>query len=307
MRLTRSAFTLVEIIIAVAIAGVAGSAITLTLVRQQRFFSSAASILDVRSQLRDGADVLVGDLRGAAVARFGIRAVEDSMIEFYATIATSVACAAPSGATIALPPQVLSRGNSLTSILFVPDTADVALLYGIPSGVPDSGRWETQRIASFTSRSVASTCPSSSGFTTAADGAAGTAAYLLVLAASPSPAVRKGAPIVFVRRVRYSIYRSSDGEWYLGYRRCNAGSSVCSAIQPVSGPYRPYSRSPGSSGLSFRYFDGVGLEVPSPTGNVAQIDVILRGQTSRAASLDGDLRRIYRDSVVLTVSPRNRR
>ena len=221
MRLTRSAFTLVEIIIAVAIAGVAGSAITLTLVRQQRFFSSAASVLDVRSQLRDGADVLVGDLRGAAVARFGIRAVEDSMIEFYATIATSVACAGPSGATIALPPQVLSRGNSLTSILFVPDTADVALLYGVPSGVPDSGRWETQRIASFASRAVASTCPSSSGFTTA--------------------------------------------------------------------------------------FDGAGVEVPSPTGRVAQIDVILRGQTARAASLDGDLRRIYRDSVVLTVSPRNRR
>lgn len=306
MRLTRAGFTLVEILIALALAGVVAAAIARTLARQQRFFWSAGAILDVRAQLRDGADVLAGDLRGASVARYGIRAADDSMIEVFATIATSVACAAPVGASVALPPQVLARRNSLTSMLVQPDTGDLALLYGIPAGIPDSGRWETHRIASFTSRSAAATCPASSGFTSPADVSTGNA-YLLTLAAAPSGAVRKGAPIVFLRRVRYSLYRSSDGEWYLGYRRCNVMSAACGAIQPVSGPYRPYSRSPGSSGVSFRYYDESGTGMTAPAGVVGRVDVVLRSQTARPASLTGDFRTVYRDSIVLSISPRNRR
>jgi hypothetical protein len=276
---------------------------TMTLTRQQRFYSSVSAIIDSREQVRDGADVLVSDIRSAAVARFGLPVTTDSAIEMFTVIATSVACAAPVGATIGLPPMVLARGNTLTSMLFPPDTGDLAVLYAA-STIPDSSGWETLRIASFTSRALATSCPPSTGFTSSADASAGSSGYLLTLTQPPSAGIRKGAPIAFVRRVRYSLYRSGT-EWYLGYRRCGASSGACSAIQPVSGPYRPYAPS-SSSGLSFRYYNATGAEAAYPSTSIARVDIVVRGEPSRAASLTGDSRSAYRDSIVVSVAPRNR-
>ena len=304
MRLKRrGGFTLVELLVATAIGGLAAVAMTMTLSRQQRFYSSASAIIDSRAQVRDGADVLVSDIRSAAVARFGLPVTTDSAIEMFTVIATSVACTAPVGATIGLPPMVLARGNTLTSMLFQPDTGDLAVLYAA-STIPDSSGWETLRIASFTSRALATSCPPSTGFTSSGDGSSGAVGYMLTLVQPPSAVIRRGAPIAFVRRVRYSLYRSGT-EWYLGYRRCGASSGVCSAIQPVSGPYRPYSSS-SSSGLSFRYYDSTGAEATYPSTAIARVDIVVRGQTARAAALTGDSQSAYRDSIVVSVSPRNR-
>ncbi|HEX2721953.1 MAG TPA: type II secretion system protein [Gemmatimonadaceae bacterium] len=303
MRLDRRGFSLVELLVATALAGIAGAVMTTTLSRQQRFFASASEVLDTRAQIRDGAGVLVSDIRSAAVARFGMPVMQDSAIEMFVVVASSVACSAPSGATIGLAPQQLAMGNTLTSILFLPDTGDLAMLYAAGDSVMP-GAWETGRLVSFTSRSLATSCPSSTGFTTAADATAGTTGYVLTLAVPPGPGIRRGAPIVFIRRVRYSLYRSSDGYWYLGYRRCGVASGGCAAIQPVSGPYRAYSAS-GDSGLSFRYYSASGLPVSAPSMAVARVDIVVRGRTSMAAGLNGDAKAAYSDSIVVSVAPRN--
>ncbi|HEY4953702.1 MAG TPA: type II secretion system protein [Gemmatimonadaceae bacterium] len=306
----RAGFTLVELIAATTIAAVVGSALMLTLRRQERFYRAAAEVLQVRAQLRDAADVLAADIRGTAVARYGFPLMTDSAMELFSTIGSSVACRAPVGRTIFLPPVVLAGAPGLTSLLASPDTGDVALIYAIPAGVPDSGRWMEFRISAFGSRSLASSCPPDTGFTSAADAAAGQPGYAVTLSDIPSPSVRKGAPIRFIRRARYSLYRSSDNNWYLGYRRCNAvGRSICGTIQPVSGPYLPYRGSGGTgAGLAFRYFDSTGEEVVdallSPA--VARIDVVLRGETAREVSFAGDARQRLRDSAIVSVSPRNR-
>lgn len=310
MRLnTRRAFTLPELLVSVAIAGIVATAITTTLVRQQRFYSAAADVLDVRTQLRDAADVLASDIRGAAVASYGVPLMADSAIELFASIGTSIACSAPSGTVIALAPSVLANGNTLTSLLVTPDTGDLAAVYSIPSGNIDSARWETRRVTSFTSRSLSSTCPASTGFTTVADAAAGATGYQLTLSSSPGTSIRKGAPIRFLRRARYSIYKSSDGKWYLGYRRCSVeGPPSCSAIQPLSGPYRSYGSRGTESGLSFRYYDVKGAELsPGSSGvSVARVDIVIRGESSKRVRLAGDAQRTFRDSTIVTVSPRNR-
>lgn len=302
----RRAFTVIELLVSAAVAGVAAMAMTAVLTRQQRFYASASEILDVRGQVRDGADILVSDIRSAAVARFGFPVKTDSAIEMFTVIATSVACSAPVGSTIGLPPQMLTRGHTLTSILFRPDSGDLAVLYA-DSAAADSSGWETSRIEAFSPRALSSSCPASTGFTASGDASAGSTGYVVTLAQPPTAVIRAGAPIVFVRRVRYSLYRSSGGDWYLGYRRCGALSGVCAAIQPVSGPYRQYASTSGSSGLSFRYYDDTDKEVVSSSGAVARVDIVLRGETSRTASLTGDSRVTYRDSLVVTVSPRNRR
>jgi hypothetical protein len=267
-------------------------------------------MIRLRSQLHDAADVLVADIRGAAVSRYGLSLMTDTAVELFSTLGNSIVCTAPSGRTLFLPPNTLASGAVLTSLLASPDTGDLALLYSIPGGNPDSARWVESRISAFATRSLTASCPASTGFTSALDAAAGRTGYALTLSANPPPDVRKGAPVRFIRRARYSLYRSSDGDWYLGYRRCNAiGQSICTTIQPVSGPYLPFARSGTTSGgIALRYFDTTGAELfnASLSAAVARIDVVLRGETARAVSLVGDARQRYRDSAVVSVSPRNR-
>jgi hypothetical protein len=204
---------------------------------------------------------------------------------------------------------VLANGNTLTSLLANPDTADLAAVYTIPSGNIDSARWETKRIAAFSNRSLATACPSSTGFTTLADAASGATGYQLTIESATKTIVRKGAPVRFIRRARYSIYKSSDGLWYLGYRRCNAsGPPSCAAIQPLSGPYRAYGKKGTASGLSFRYFDSGGAELPTGSSglSLARVDIVLRGESARRVAMAGDAQSTFKDSIIVPVSPRNR-
>ena len=300
VRLKRRAFTLAELLVATAIAGIATALMTAAVVRHQRFYSAAGEILSTRSQLRDAADILASDIRSASVSMFGLPVMTDTAVEMLTVIATSVACSAPVGSTVGLPPSRLISGHTLTSMLAQPDTGDLALIYGASPSAPDSGAWESFRIASFSSRSLATSCPSSSGFTTPGDEFSGATGFQVSLTSTPSAAIRKGAPVYFLRRARYSYYRSSDGEWYLGYRRCNVASPfTCAAIQPVSGPYL---------GMTFRYYDLSGAQVNAPAESfrVARVEFVLRGKSTNAIALTGDARKIWRDSVVVTVSPRNR-
>ncbi|HUQ21332.1 MAG TPA: hypothetical protein VM099_17090, partial [Gemmatimonadaceae bacterium] len=229
--------------------------------------------------------------------RYGFPLMTDTAVEMFATVGTSAACAPPSGKTLLLPPTDLSSQTTLTSFLATPDTGDLALIYATPANKPDSAHWLEYRISAFSTRSVASACPGSNR-----------SGYSLTVGTPLDTAIRGGAPIRFARRGRYSLYRSSDSEWYLGYRRCNAlGQSACTTIQPVSGPYLAYSRS-GSAGLGFRYFDASGAEVTDAalSSRVARVDVVVRGATSRAASMKGDATQRFRDSVIISISPRNR-
>ena len=304
----RAGFTLIEMIVATAIAAIVGATLMVTLSRQERFYSSAAQMLEVRGQLRDGGDILTSDIRGAAIERYGLTLMTDSAVEFFSTIGGSVVCETPAGQTLFLPPDTLSSGGTLTSLLASPDTGDIALIYAMRGGVPDSALWVDARIAAFATRSLSASCPSSSGFTSSGDIAAGERGYALTLTATPT-GIRKGAPVRFLRRGRYSLY-PSGGEWYLGYRRCNAaGSSSCGTIQPVSGPYLPYNgQGSPDAGLAFRYFDANGSEITDEafSHTVSRIDIVLRGATARAVALVGDARVRYRDSTVVSVSPRNR-
>ena len=289
-----------ELLVATAIAGITTALMTMTVVRQQRFFSSASEVLGVRSQLRDAADVLASDLRSASVEQLGLPVMMDTAVEMYSEIASSIACTISSATTIGLPPATLAQGNTLTSILAQPDTGDIAAIYSA-----DSARWYYHRIASFGSRVISTACPPSSGFTTSGDAAAGSQ---LTLATAPAIPITRGAIVHFLRRARYSFYRSSDNDWYLGYRRCGVSPPyACSSIQPVSGPYKPY-RSDGTGGINLRYLDANAAIVTNPaqSKSVTRVDIVLRGQSQSTISLTGDSRRVWRDSIIVSVSPRNR-
>lgn len=298
-RRTRRAFTLVELIASLAIAILLTGSVLRAVSHHQRAFRALQERILVSGQLRDGEQALLADLRGTAVSGDTLRMLSDSAVEFFSMIGSGVVCGNPSGTTVGLVPEGLSSGNSLTSLPVPPDTGDMLSVYSAPDPVGGQRRWLKYRIQSVGSASASTVCPEVFGFTSPSD--LRLTAQRITVAGSETPAVTSGAPVRFLRRGRYSIYRSSDGDWYLGYKRCNAVAAGCSAIQPVSGPYLPYAQG-GAGGLRFRYLDSTGSPLPATRPlDVTSFEVTLRAEVGIAGRIMGR----SRDSAVFVITPRN--
>jgi prepilin-type N-terminal cleavage/methylation domain-containing protein len=303
-RQTRLGFTLLELAIALGILGVVGSAIGLTLLRQQRFYRGTEELVGAREGVRDAIEILSADIRAMSIADTA-RLLTDSAVEIFGSVGSSVVCQI-AGSEIGLPAGASPRGNTLTALLTQPDTGDLALF--LRDSADGGTLWERHRIAAFSARSRATTCPPSTGFAAADDVDATGTAFVVVLSTSLTDHVHRGAPVRFVRRGRYSLYRSSDGSWYLGYRRCNAlGPSVCGAIQPLSGPYRAYSSNPRSTGLLFEFFDSSGDRLPIGASSLAlaRVDITARSESRQSLAVE-DRSWMPADSATVSIAVRNR-
>jgi prepilin-type N-terminal cleavage/methylation domain-containing protein len=295
-------FSLIEIVVVIAVLSVAAAAIVTTLTRQQQFYRGAAELRSARADVRDALEVLTSDIRGMSAADTPLRA--DSALELFAATGASVVCQL-AGNEIGLPP-LHSSGNTMTTFLGDPDTGDIAMFY-IDSGVSGT-RWRRYRIASFETRRLDSVCPATSGFSGDVDVGASRMGFGLTLVGGTPNGIGAGTPIRIFRRGRYSLYRASDGNSYLGYRRCNAvGASGCGTIQPVSGPYRSYSPNSRVTGLLFEYFDSAGtrLDPSAPPTALARIDVTARSASPQRNGFS--LRQpTIADSATVSVALRNR-
>ena len=286
-----------------AILGVVGSAIAFTLLRQQRFYRGATELLYAREGVRDAMEILSTDIRGMSTADTAMM-LADSAVELFANIGTSVICQI-AGLKIGLPRAVTPRGNTLSAFLTQPDTGDLALFFR--DSVEAGSQWERHRIAGFSSRSLAAACPESSGYAQADAVSGGATGFLIDLSTPLSSHVSRGAPVRFVRHGRYSLYHAGDGDWYLGYRRCNAiGPSVCGAIQPLSGPYKAYTSNAGLSGLLFEYFDAHGARLGAGATSLARVDFSARSASHQRLIVE-DHAWAPSDSATVTVAVRNRR
>ena len=279
----------------ISLLGLVGAAMASAVHKQQRFHRHASALLDARQGVRDAMEVLSGDIRGSSPADT-IRLMADSALELFTTIGTAVACRSTSGNSIFLAAES-ATGNTLSSFLVPPDTGDLALVFNL-TGDATVGSWARYRVAGFAVRTSRPGCLGDAD--TSAEG------FLLTLQRLPEPAARSGAFVRFIRRGRYSLYRASDGQWYLGYRRCNAlGLSVCGAIQPLSGPYRRYSPDNAETGFLFEYFDADGerLAAGSPL-SVARIDVTARAHKDPGTG--GGAGMHLPESATATIALRNR-
>jgi prepilin-type N-terminal cleavage/methylation domain-containing protein len=300
----RSGFTLVELLMTLSLALlIAGTAATL-LARHLRFHRDLLGMLAVRRHVDDAAAILSADLRGASVTD-SIRFTADTAIELFTISGASVVCTLPSAVTATLPPDTLASGNILTAFSATPDSADEITVFHDSSALSTTRGWTRHAIISVSRTHTAVGCPPSSTFTDPADVAANRKAYTLTLASPIPPTVRPGAPLRVLRRARYSVYRASDGKWYLGYRRCPSG--VCNPIQPVSGPYASRTTRP----LTFRYYSADGTEIAPtltiPIATIARVDVAARAHTNTQVRLPGMIDTLFADSSITTIAFRNAR
>lgn len=298
----RRGLSLAELVVVIALAGLVGGTIVAAISRQQWFYRGASELLHVREGVRDAMQVLSTDVRGTSVADT-VRLAADSAIEFFATIGGSVVCQII-GNDVGLP-DAHSSGNTLSAFLADPDTGDLALFHVDSTGANE--RWERRRIAGFTRPSLASSCPPTSRLSEQSDLDVGAKGFVVTLTTPLDGDIKPGTVVRFIRRARYSLYRASGGDWYLGYRRCNAiGSSACGAVQPVSGPYRGYSRDPRATGLLFEYFNASGqaLEVAAAPLALARVDITARSEGEDQLPNGAPFGRGVADSATVSVAIR---
>ena len=306
----RAGLTLVETMVALVLLGIIAGGIMSVVMRQQRFYQSATEVIDTRAQIRQAASVVPVDVRGISSVDGDIVEMTDSALEVRGNIGSAVLCsraAAGGGAVITVTPTDVADGRSFTAFLARPKVNDLALVFNDSLGGTQDDSWNTYTITAIDSTKVGCT-----RFTDATKDAE-RYRYLYTLSgpvasltAVPNMIV-DGAPVRFVRRVRYALYKSaSDGKWWLGYRECRGNGTGCDALQPVSGPYRPYVPNDTlNSGVAFVYRDSTGA-LTNVAANVARIDLFVNGETQAPVSLGGNrAASVYRDYQRVSIAIRN--
>ena len=112
-----------------------------------------------------------------------------------------------------------------------------------------------------------------------------------------------GTPVRLTRRIRYSLYRATDGLWYLGRR--TFGPTGWDIVQPVAGPFA----SPSEGGMRVTVLDwrnGVIAQPRSASGDSvapAAMQITLRAprRTATTAAISG-----VTDAARITVAFRSR-
>ena len=304
-------FTLAELMLVVVLLGVVMGATMTVLARQQQFYRSAGQISGVREQLRQAIGAITTDLRGVSPLDGDFYAISDKSVEFRAVTGSAIICQSTSPTQFLIPPLQLANGNTLTVWSTAPVAGDSFFVYDDSTNIgPNDDTWKALSVSSITQVTGANGCPIAGGFVQAAD--TGRASYRITLPAGGGlPAtVLNGAPIRFFRRAHYELYQATDGSWYLGWFDCLAGRVLpCNALQPLAGPYRPYSSAaPGTSGLLFSYYDATGAALAPSLLNrtrVARVRISVRGQVQQV-NVSGMPEGTYNDSLVMDVGVRNR-
>jgi prepilin-type N-terminal cleavage/methylation domain-containing protein len=271
----RSGVTLLELLVVLAIAGIALALIAAISLRQQRALADLADASALSEQMQDAVAILPIDLRGVGGGPGDIREARDTAIEIRGTIASAVGCDTAHGSLVLAP--ATDGASTFGSVLRPIEAGDTAWVYAAADSEP---AWIPYRV---------------SGVLAAAPGPCLLEGPLLQSSARVLPRIAVtldglisssaiGAPIRFTRPLRYSLYRASDGKWYLGERDWNNTNAHFNTIQPVSGPFL----APADGGMALHYFDGAGTELPSPVTDprtIATVRTDLAGQPRRAVRI----------------------
>lgn len=299
--LTRPGMTILEIVIAMVVGGVVLALITNISIRQQRLFTDLTDGIALSGQIREAATILPIDLRGVSVASHDIREARDTSIELRGTIASGVVCDTISNGLIIAPTS--SGPSAYASYLTAIDVGDTAWVFTPTDSVDDWRPYVVATAGTSLPRQCASRGPQLS------DSVRVLSRVAIGLATRPtSLATAVGAPIRVTRPVRYSLYRASDGLWYLGEKDWSTSLARFNTIQPVSGPFL----SAASGGVTLTYLDSSAAPLATPVADptkIAAIRIALRGQTKNVARVLGAAASTGKrtDTAIVTVLLHNRR
>lgn len=287
---------LLETLVALPLIALLGVVAIRLLLSVHRQVLHADGVIGASRELRHAASVLSAELR--VLRARDLVAWNDTVVEFDGTVGVGIVCASGRGAGLLLlvAPSTASRNTDPVAATWnqPPQAGD-----RVEAWLPGASPADMPTVASATLRAI-STGNECERSPLMPDGLAETTRLTLV-DTLPGMVVA-GAPVRVTRRTRYSLYRASDGDWFLGRR--TRGSASWDIVQPVAGPLR----SPRDRGLVIRVYDAQGapvdgasaaqatrvsIELRAPrrsgsaaprlvTNDSARIDVALRAERGRA-------------------------
>jgi prepilin-type N-terminal cleavage/methylation domain-containing protein len=296
----RAGFSLTEIMVALVLLGIVATGIMTVVMRQQQFYRSATEVIDTRQQIRQASSVVPVDLRGVSSVGGDILNMSDSSIDVRGNIGSGVVCSHTAN-SVTIPPINLANNRYFTTFLTRPKIGDVLIILDDKAAGNADDDWLPYTISAIDSTTIGCL-----NFTDAALDAA-KYRYKYTFSTNLSATIVDGAPLRMARGVKYSIYKSAtDGLWWMGYRECRGDGTGCTAVQPVSGPYRAYvANDTVNSGVSFVYRDSTNA-VTNVKANVARVELFVHGETQSSVALGGGKMAPYRDYVKVTIALRNR-
>jgi len=294
----RRGFSLVELIVILALSTIVMGGLTSVLVRQQRFYRGTADLIETRSQIRQAAGIIPSDLRGVSTIGGDILEISDTSMIFWATIGQAVTCVGiPGSNAISTPPLTLANGNTLASFTMTPDLGDTVYVYQDgPTEAAADDHWKAYGISGPPATSTVACA--NAALTGVVD--LNTQRYSFPLATPLDLDISPGTPLRFVRRTRYTLYKAQDNAWYLGY--CSPDCAGATP-QPIAGPFLPAGG--GTAGVSFSYQNEAGAVTTVPA-SVAQVSIVVRGQTKGAVDMGGYKNTQVGDSLRFSIAIRNR-
>ena len=253
----RRGVTLAELLVAVVLSGILLTGLGALSARQQRFGRDIVVAVERVQESSLGAAVVPVAIRPVSPSIGDVSAATDTSLEFRATIGSAVVCDTANGTiTLTHSTDVLP---SLASMLTRPESGDTVWMLSAIG--PDA--WTPRRITSVSDSTFTCRIGGVVQFTSEP------ARPSLTLRVSPSSGVEPGSPIRITRPWRFSLYKGSDGFWYLGARDWNTTSAKFNTIQPVSGPYL----SAAKRGLAWRYYDSA-LTTLGPGADPRRISLV---------------------------------
>ncbi len=264
---TRHGFTMVELVIAMALGSLLVLAIYQALLVNQRAFQRQSARVGVQQTVRGAADVLSSVLREVSPGAGDLIGIGPDTVRIRSTIAFAVSCDVTAAPSVLVEPigVWMTTGDSL-----------VVLAENDPSD-PNDDQWLTGFVGAMDTTQV---CPSGAR-----------AARVDLVGLNPglgAQTLGPGAPIRAFQTASWGL-RTALGAPYL------ARWAPLTAPVPLVGPLGP-----AGTGLQFRFMDGVGAPVADPL-LVQQIEFSVRAYSQ---TLDRDGNPIA-DSLTTRVSLRN--
>lgn len=280
-------FTLLEMVVVLVLSAIVLGIVTAIGNRLQHQLHDTTQRIEIAEELSTASAILPLELRSLAPADGDVRGGEarDSSLEMRSTVAAAVACGGAPGALLVAPFRLAGGRHAAWSV----QAGDTLWLL---TSSDSTERWRALPIHDI--HPARASCPALTGDAASSVFDLGS---LVTIEVSDSTAAVPGTPLRVTRPIRYSIYRGSDGLWYLGVRSWSAATAQFNGIQPLSGPYTP----PGPTGSHIEYFDVDGDRVSSgapDTRGIARIEWLLRSPPRADAQLA--------DSSRLVVAMRNR-
>lgn len=266
-------YSLLELLVALPLIAIVGAVCVQLLLGVHRRTLHDDGALGATREMRHGAGVLVSELRGLRAE--DLIAWSDTAIEFEATVGVAIVCATSSSRTmIVLAGSAAEPTPALRTPLdpvwnTAPQAGDLVDVQLANATLTHEPLRRTHALQHTSSSTQCATSPLSTTNSATALGITDTLAWQSLA----------GTPVRVRRRTRYSLYRASDGDWFLGRR--TRGPSGWDVIQPVAGPLL----AARDRGLIISVLDGAGNRVSAPSALAARVSLQLRAprRTGRAA------------------------